>query len=222
VKTKNATTGISAARLVASIIGALAGLGGMTHGIGEILQGNAAPDGLVINSWTQGPIATNLGGEPGMTIVPNLLVTGMLTVLVSLAVIIWAAAFVQRKHGGWILMLLSVAMLLVGGGFAPPIIGVLAGVAGTRISATASGWRPHLSRNTRRFFARLWPWVFAVCVANGIFLVIGSVFLAHFFKLNKPDLFVYNFFFAILSVLSSILVGIPYDFEAQHGEEPQR
>jgi hypothetical protein len=91
---------ISAARIIASIFGVLAGLGGITHGIGEILQGNVAPSGIIINSWTKGPIATNLGGEPAMTIIPNLFVTGVLTLIVSLAVVIWAAAFVQKKNGG--------------------------------------------------------------------------------------------------------------------------
>ena len=88
---------IHASRLAAITFGILAGLGGMWHGIGEILQGNVAPDGIIINSWTQGPIATNMGGEPGMTIVPNLLITGILCIVVSLAVIVWAAVFVQRR-----------------------------------------------------------------------------------------------------------------------------
>ena len=52
---------ISAARIVASVFGVLAGLGGVTHGIGETLQGNTAPSGIMINSWTEGPIATNMG-----------------------------------------------------------------------------------------------------------------------------------------------------------------
>ena len=141
---KNVLTDVSAARIVASLFGVLAGLGGMTHGPGEILQGNTAPDGIVINSWTQGPIATNMGGDPGMTIIPNFLVTGILTMIVSLAVIVWSAAFVQRKNGGWILVFLSIVMLLVGGGFAPPIIGVLAGVVGTGIKAPFTWWRAHL------------------------------------------------------------------------------
>ncbi|HAF70118.1 TPA: hypothetical protein DCL37_01955 [Candidatus Acetothermia bacterium] len=139
MKGKNALTTISAARIVASIFGVLAGLGGLTHGIGEALQGNVAPEGIVINSWTQGPIATNMGGEPGMTIVPNLLVTGVLTIIVSLAVIVWSVAFVQRKRGGLILILLSTAMLLVGGGFGPPIMGILAGVAGLGTKTILTG-----------------------------------------------------------------------------------
>jgi hypothetical protein len=41
--------------------------------VGEILQGNAAPTGIVFESWIHDPTATNLGGEPEMTVVPNLM-----------------------------------------------------------------------------------------------------------------------------------------------------
>jgi len=104
---KNASTNISAARIAASTFGVLAGLGGLTHGVGEMLQGNIPSNGMFIDSWTQGPIATHMGGDPGMTIVPNLLITGGLATIVSLATVAWAAAFVQRKHGGAVLILLS-------------------------------------------------------------------------------------------------------------------
>lgn len=213
---KNALSNISAARITAAIFGILGGLGGLTHGVGEVLQGNVAPDGIIINSWTQGPIATNMGGEPGMTIVPNLLVTGVLTIIVSLAVIVWSVAFVQKKHGGLILVLLSLAMLLVGGGFGPPIIGLLAGVAGLGINAPYTWWRTHLPANVRRVLARLWPWVFGVCVLNGVFLVIGSVVLVYLFGVNNPDLFTNSFFFVVLSLPLTILIGVAYDI--QNGE----
>lgn len=210
---KNVLTNTSAARIVASIFGVLAGLGGITHGIGETLQGNVAPSGITINSWTEGPIATNMGGEPAMTIVPNLLVAGVLTILVSLAVLVWAAAFVQRKNGGWILIFLSIVMLLVGGGFAPPIIGVLAGVAGTGIKSPSTWWRTHLSVNVRRFLAKLWPWIFGACVINGVFLVVGSVILVYFFGMNNPDVFVNSFLFTIPSLLLTIFTGVAYDIQ---------
>jgi hypothetical protein len=35
-----------------------------------------------------------------MAVIHNLLVTGMLAVIVALAVGIWAARFVDRRHGG--------------------------------------------------------------------------------------------------------------------------
>ena len=202
----------SAAKGTALVFGILAGLGGLTHGIGEVLQGNVKPGGIIIDSWTQGPIATHMGGEPGMTIVPNLLVTGLLTILVSLAVVVWAA-LVRNRNGGRILVLLSVIMLLVGGGFGPPIIGILAGVAGTGIGAPSTWWRKRLSVNVRRFLAPLWPWIFGIAVANGVFLVIGSVILVYFFDLNNPDLFTNSFFFSIPSLLLTIFTGRAYDVQ---------
>lgn len=208
---KNALSNISAARIVASIFGVLAGLGGLTHGIGEMLQGNITPSSMFIDSWTQGPIATNMGGDPAMTIVPNLLITGVLAIVVSLATIAWAVAFVQRKHGGAVLILLSIAMLLVGGGFGSPIIGILAGIAGTSINAPLTWWRSRLSDNARRFLAQLWPWVFGVSLINGVFLFVGSIILVYSFGWGNEDLYLNSFFFAVVSLLLTIITGIGYD-----------
>jgi hypothetical protein len=208
---ENKTT-FSAAKGTALIFGILAGLGGLTHGVGEVLQGNVKPDGIAINSWTQGPIATNMGGEPGMTIVPNLLVTGILTILVSLTIVVWAI-FGRNKNYGRILLLLSGALLLVGGGVGPPLIGMLAGEAGTGIDRPLTWWRKRLSVNVRRFFATLWPWIFSITVINGVFLVIGSLILVYFFDLNNPDLFVNSFFFSVLSLLLTIFIGRAYDIQ---------
>ena len=118
-------------RAAASFIGVFAGLGGgVLHGVGEILQGNTVPSGIMIEAW---PELTTLAGEPAMTIVPNFLLTGILAVIFGLVVAIWAAAFVQKKYGGLVLILLSIIMLLIGGGIIPPIFGVIAGIVGTRI-----------------------------------------------------------------------------------------
>lgn len=70
-----------------------------------------------------------------MTVVPNLLVTGILAIVDSLVFTVWATMFVHRRHGGLVLILRSVSMLLVGGGQSPPIFGVILGVAATRINA---------------------------------------------------------------------------------------
>ncbi|NJO82572.1 MAG: hypothetical protein HC828_06905 [Blastochloris sp.] len=59
---------------------------------------------------------------------------GVLVLIVSFAVLLWAALFVQRRHGGLVLLGLSIAILLVSGGVGPTVIGVLAGVAGTSIA----------------------------------------------------------------------------------------
>ena len=54
-----------------------------------------------------------------MTSLLAVLATDVLTLLTSGAVVVWAALFVQKEHGGWVLILLSIAMFLVGGGIGP-------------------------------------------------------------------------------------------------------
>lgn len=214
---RHTLTNFSAARVVASTFGVLAGLGGLTHGIGETLQGNVAPDGLFVNSWTQGPIATNMGGEPGLTIVPNMLVTGILAIAVSLAIIVWSVARVGRKRGGVVLILLSAAMLLVGGGVGPPVMGLLAGVAGLGINAPHNWWRGHLPVGVRRFLAAAWPWVFGVCAINGAFLVVGSVILVYLFGVDNADLFLWSFYLAVVSLILTVVAGVAYDIRRPSG-----
>lgn len=137
-----------------------------------------------------------------------------MNVIVSLILIIWAAAFVQKKNGGLILILLSVAMLLVGGGFAPPLLGILTGIAGMGINSSHNWWRKHLPANALNVLAKLWPWAFGICLINGVFLVIGSLILVFFFAFNYPDLFVYSFFFAVITLILTIITGIAYDIRA--------
>jgi hypothetical protein len=221
---RSALRSASAAKVVAVTFGFLGGLGGIVHGVGETLQGNVAPSGIFFNSWTQGPIATNMGGEPGITIVPSLLITGTLTIIASLALIVWSVAFVQRKNGGRVQILLSVAMLLVGGGIGPPVIGILAGIAGSGIRAQHMWSRKHLSAGTSRVLARSWPWIFGVCLVNGVFLVVGSFILVYAVGLNTPSLFVGSFFLAVVVLVLTIFTGVAHDIQGPplRSDQPSR
>jgi len=66
-----------------------------------------------------------------MTIIPNLLVTGILAIIVGVLLSVWSAKFVSRKHSGLVMILLSIVLLLVGGGLIPPLFGIAAGVLAT-------------------------------------------------------------------------------------------
>ena len=123
-------------RVAASIIGAIAGFIGAEHGYYEILQRNKTLHGILFDA-VSGTSFSNLptsqwSGCPAMTLIQNFLITGIFAILVSIVVMGWAAFFVQRKNGGLTLILLSILMLLVGGGFIPPLFGVIAGVIGSR------------------------------------------------------------------------------------------
>lgn len=161
-----------AMRIVVGVFGLLAALAAMEHGLGEILQGPVAPDGLVIRSWPDHAAFGALGGEPAMTVIPNLLVSGVLTMGVAAVVAVWAVAGVQRRHGSWVLIGLSLVLLTVGGGFGPPLLGVILGLGAVGLVDPA----PRPGRSTR-VMARMWPWALGTGVAGYLGLVPGTLLL---------------------------------------------
>lgn len=204
----------NATEVTIATFGVLAGLAGIEHGIGEVLQGNRAPDGIVIESWPDSALFQVVGGEPAMTIVPNLLLSGILAILISLIFILWSTKFVQRKHSGLVLIFLSLVMLLVGGGFGPPLLGIIVGIAATRMHAPFTWWRAHLSRSAQRLLSHLWPWAFAAAVLAWLLVMPGSMLLDYFVGLN--DRTMYTFIFSAFGLLlMTIVAGFARDMQRQ-------
>lgn len=201
-----------ATRVVASLFGVFAGFGGPEHGYFEIIQGNVKPDTLVIAAI--GPPCEpekvwNLC-EPAMTVIPSFLVTGILAFVIGIVTMIWAAAFVQRKNGGLVLILLSIALLLFGGGLFPPLIGIVGGLVGTRINAPLTWWRRHLSGKLLSFLAKLWPWT----IAAFFVWLFGQFILGHYFNdfLLKTAFIIPLFIFGLL--ILTVITAFAYDIHA--------
>ena len=85
---------IGAVRATTAVFGAYAGIIGMEHGYFETLQGYVAPKGLNILAVSPSELPFPFGHEPAMTIIPSFLVTGILAILVGLAIVLWSAAFI--------------------------------------------------------------------------------------------------------------------------------
>lgn len=153
-----------------------AGFGGPEHGIFEITRGNARPEGLLIASMGPpcNPEEVWHACEPAMTIVPSFLITGILAIIVGIITMVWAVFFVHRKRGGWVLVLLSIALLLVGGGLFPPMIGIVAGIVGTRINVPVKRRPTQLAGA----LAKLWPWALIAFFA----WMPGQFVVGHFFN----------------------------------------
>lgn len=175
----------NATGITVSAFGALVGLAGIEHGIGEIFQGNIAPGGLMILSWPgEGPFSV-LAGEPAMTILPNLLMAGVLTILTSLFFLVCVIRFIDSKHGSMALVLTSIILLLVGGGIFPPVFGIILAIIGRRIYSSSRSLqaKPHPGA-WRMMAARVWPWSLGIGLVTWLSMMPGLPLLAYFFGLG--------------------------------------
>lgn len=151
-----------------AVLGSLTALAGLEHGIGEVLQGNRRPASPFIESWPDAAALEVLAGEPALTLFPSLLIAGLATVAVAVLLGSWAVMLGVRgvglpRRAGTVLSGLSVLLLLVGGGFGPPLIGLLCGAAlvagpagpphGGARRALAASWRPVLVTTVLAYLA---------------------------------------------------------------------
>ena len=163
--------GRGATGTVVAVLGTVVGLAGVEHGLGEVVQGPGPPDGVLIMSWPDAAALEVLSGEPAMTVVPDLLVTGVLAIVVGLMVAVWSIGFAHRRHGGLVLIGLSFVLLLVGGGLAPPVMGVVLGGVAVRIGSSPARPAGRLARG----FGRLWPWFLAGALVGYLGLMPGML-----------------------------------------------
>ncbi len=166
----------SAMKAVASVTGILVGLTGFEHGLFEALQGNVSMSRGVIEAIGSAQRFWEHGMEPAFTLVPNFLLTGVLAMIVGLSIMIWSAAYVDRNFSAGILALLAVAVFLVGGGFAPPVLAVIPVIAATQIDKPLSWWRSRRPSQTLDFLAGSWKWAFTTFIALGLLAVVVAIF----------------------------------------------
>jgi hypothetical protein len=209
----------SATRVVASTFGVLVGLAGIEHGYFELLQGDVRPGSIMIEAI--GPVQRfwEYGTERALTIIPSFLVTGILAMVFGLLVVIWAGAFVHRKNGAGVLLLLSIMLFLVGGGFGPIFLAILASATATRIDKPLRWWRAHLPVNVRGFLTKLWPWSIVASVLLFVISVEIAIFgypLVWFFGTDTTFTIQYTSAYIMLGLmLLSVLTGFAHDIQKQ-------
>jgi hypothetical protein len=195
-----------ATKTVAAWFGVVAGIAGLEHGYFEILQGNTRPESLMIVSMGPPCVPEEVWNtcEPAMTIIPNFLISGILSVLLGLLILVWSAGFIQRKNGGMVLLLLSVASLLFGGGIFPPLIGIVGGAAGVKVNKPVTGKQ---ANGPMRGAAKLWPWPLVIFVV----WVLGQFPVGYFFN---------DFLQSIMGFsLLLILVMLPVSVYSAYGHD---
>lgn len=191
--------------------GALMALAGIEHGIGEALQGNATPSGLMVLSWPNSPFFSAVGGEPAITFIPNMLVSGLLTIVISLALLAWILFFVQRKHGSLVMVLISLVLLLVGGGVFPPVLSMVVAIAAKRINAPLTWWRTHPSVHGRNVMAKLWPWFYGGGILSFLAMLPGLGILSYFFGINSTVLILVVLCCMLIFLSQTMITGFARD-----------
>lgn len=186
-------------KTVAAWFGIAAGLAGIEHGIFEILQGNVRPESLMIVSMGPPcvPEETWNACEPAMTVLPSMLISGILSTILGLLIFTLAVGFIQRKRAGLVMLLQCIALLLVGGGLFPPVIGIIGSFAAMQINKPLDGKK---QSSFLRFTAKLWPWPLVIFIG----WVAGQWIIGYFFN---------GFLQSIMGVAAIlILVMLPVSF----------
>ena len=157
-------------RITTSTLGVFFGLfSSINHGIFEILQGNKPTNGLVINAIGEMQRFWPEGTEPAFTLIPNFRMTGIASILVGIAIIIWSIWFLSGKHGRTVYLGLFISSFLVGGGMGQAFFFIPAWAFATRMGKPLNGWRKILPR-------KIWPvlsqlWIVLLIAAIGIMLI---------------------------------------------------
>lgn len=142
--------------------------------MGELLQDASTADGLVIESWPDVAAFEPLDGEPAMTLIPDLRIAGVVSVVTALALGWWAVRARPHRRDGWVLLGLSALLLVVGGGFGPPLVGLVLAIGLLRADPRT---RPRKPGRVRHALASAWRSLLLLTVSSFLALLLGVVLL---------------------------------------------
>ena len=207
-----------ATKIIVSTMGILLGIAGIDHGFFETLQGNTPTDGLIIQAIGDAQQMWLHGTEEAFTIIPNFLITGILAIIVSLAIMIWSVGFVDKKHGPTVFILLFILLVLVGGGIGQIIFFTLAWAGATHINKPLAWWRNVLPESARKVLAKLWP--VSLTIGSLFFLVALEIAIWGFVPgVNDPEQKLYICWYFLGAGLGTLLLtfvaGFAHDIQAK-------
>jgi hypothetical protein len=132
----------------------MAGL--INHGIFEIMQGYQPTGGFFIEAIGESHRFWKYGTEGAITIIPNFLLTGIMVLITSIAIIIWAAKHIDQKNGAKYLLILFILLTLFGGGLGHIILFLPTWAYTTRINKSLNWWSKILTGKLRKFLSYFW------------------------------------------------------------------
>ena len=121
--------------------------------------------------------------------------------------------------------MLSIALFLVGGGFAPLFQAIIASLTATRINKPLKFWRAVLPDGVRKFLGKIWLVVLVVFVFTFVVSVITAIFgwpLTVFFDDETALRHLWSLAYVMVGwMLLSSLTGFAHDVQSQVEKETQ-
>lgn len=205
----------NATRIISTTIGVFFGLfSGVNHGIFEVLQGNKPTDGLIIQAIGEGQRFWPLGTEEALSLIPNYLITGIASIVVGAAIIIWSIWFLPTRHGRTIFLGLFSLSFLVGGGIGQVFFFIPAWAFATRMGKPLTWWGKALPRSSWPFLSRLWRVTLALAMI-AMLIVLEIAIFGYFPGLTEPTSIQNSampfFFSAIILTIVSFIAGFGHE-----------
>ena len=216
-KGKSSFYNLNATHAIVSTIGVIFGFSGFNHGFFEFLQGNTPTNGLFIQAIGEAQRFWVLGTEDAFTIVPNFLISGLLSMILGLTIIIWSLWFIQTKYGRTVFLMLFILLFLVGGGIGQIAFFIPAWAFATQMNKPLTWWKKVLPRSIWPFLSKLW---IITLILSSIVILIGlEIAIFGFFPgMTNPEN-IQNA--ALILVLISAILNI-ISFIAGFGHELRR
>ena len=217
---KSSFNNLNATRIIATTVGVFLGLfSGVNHGFLEFLQGNTPTGSLVIYAIGDAQRFWPEGTEPAFTIIPNFMVTGLLSMIVGVTIAIWSIWFLPTKHGRAVFLGLFILSFLVGGGIGQVFFFIPAWAFATRMNKPLTWWRKVLPRSSWPFLSRLW--VITLALATIALLIGTEMAVFGFFPGLKDTEAIQNtaMFFVLGSVslyVISFIAGFGHDLRRMY------
>ena len=210
---------LNATRIITVTLSWMLAIGGLDHGFFETLQGFKKTPGLIIQAIGPANRMWLHGTEEAFTIIPNFLISGILTICISILIMIWSVGFVHKKHGRTVLLLLFISLFLFGGGIAAQIV-LFPWILGyaTKIDKPLTWWEKVLSFKIRSGFSKIW--VYSLVIACIFFLVaLEMAIIGYFPGIKDPEVILYtcwSFLFIFMLLINlTYISGFAHDIERQ-------
>ena len=189
---------VNSTRVLVTMLGIFLSIAGSIHGYFEVLQGNKSTNGILIQAIGKDYQNWEYGGEEAITIIPNFLITGLITITISIILLFWTLFFIHKNYGSSVFLLLNILSFLTGGGIFQVVIFTLAWIFSTRINRSLDWWENKLSKTTRNKIKNYW---FILGILGFIpFLIVQEIGIFGYFpSVSDPEL-IMNFVMILLMI----------------------